>query len=139
MIDRILSNGLVFQAFHQHFFDLKPQLWHVHVRGTGTPLDADLLANILGGEVEVGEEGAVHVSVPRREQIILARVPVASGPGVEHTIAFEPLGSGRTAVAPDFALTAADVNPVMAITRKYGFTVHCLYNQPCSRARRATG
>jgi hypothetical protein len=158
VIDRIVSNGLVFQAFHQHFFDLKPQLWHIHVRGTGapldlaravanviaatgtplpqmmpahpsTPLDADLLAKILGGEAEVGEEGVVHVSVPRREQIILAGVPVESELGVEHTIAFEPLGSGRTAVAPDFALIASEVNPVMAITRKYGFTVHCLYNQ----------
>ena len=158
VIDRIVSNGLVFQAFHQHFFDLKPQLWHIHLRGTGaplalaravanviaatgtplpqtmpahpsTPLDADLLGKILGGEAEVGEEGVVHVTVSRKEQIILGGVPVESELGVEHNIAFEPLGSDRTAVAPDFALTASEVNPVMAITRKYGFSVHCLYNQ----------
>jgi hypothetical protein len=158
VIDRILANGLVFQSFHQHFFDLKPQLWHIHFRGIGaplalaravanviaatgtplpqtmpahpsSPLNAELLGNILGGEAEIGEEGVVHVSVPRREQIILAGVPVSSELGVEHTIAFEPLGGGRTAVAPDFGLTASEVNPVMAVTRKHGFTVHCLYNQ----------
>lgn len=158
VIDRILANGLVFQAFHQHFFDLRPQLWHIHFRGIGapldlaravanviaatgtplpqtmpahptTPLDAELLAKILGGDADVGSEGVVHVSVPRKDQIILAGVPVKPELGVEHRIAFEPLGGGRTAVAPDFALTASEVNPVMAITRRYGFTVHCLYNQ----------
>jgi hypothetical protein len=158
VIDRIVSNGLVFQAFHQHFFDLKPQLWHIHVRGTGTPLtlaravanviaatgtplpqtmpahptsplNANLLGKILGGMAEIGEQGVVHVSVARKEQIILGGVPVESEMGVEHVIAFEPLGNGRTAVAPDFALIASEVDPVMRIMRKYGFTVHCLYNQ----------
>jgi hypothetical protein len=158
VIDRILANGLVFQSFHQHFFDLKPQLWHIHFRGIGTPLqlaravanvvaatgtplpqtmpahptsplNAGLLADILGGEAQIGEGGVVHVTVPRKEQIILAGVPVRSELGVEHNIGFEPLGGNRTAVGPDFALTASEVNSVMAITRKYGFAVHCLYNQ----------
>lgn len=35
VIDRILSTGLVFQSFHQHFFNLDPQIWHVHLRGAG--------------------------------------------------------------------------------------------------------
>jgi hypothetical protein len=158
VIDRIVANGLVFQAFHQHFFDLKPQLWHIHFRGaaaplelaravanvvaaTGTPLpqtmpahpstplNAELLAEILGGEAQIGEGGVVHVTVPRREQIILAGVPVSSELGLEHNIGFEPLGGNRTAVAPDFGLTASEVDAVMAITRQYGFAVHCLYNQ----------
>jgi hypothetical protein len=158
VIDRIVANGLVFQAFHQHFFDLKPQLWHIHFRGTGAPLDlaravanvvaatgtplpqtmpahpttplnAELLGDILGGEAQIGERGVVHVTVSRKEQIILAGVPVRSEMGVEHNIGFEPLGGNRTAVGPDFALTASEVDPVMAFTRKYGFTVHCLYNQ----------
>jgi hypothetical protein len=158
VIDRIVANGLVFQAFHQHFFDLKPQLWHIHFRGIGAPLDlaravakviaatgtplpqtrpphpstplnAELLADILGGDAQIDEDGVVHVTVPRKDQIILAGVPVKSEMGVDHNIGFEPLGGNRTAVGPDFALTASEVNPVMAITRKYGFTVHCLYNQ----------
>jgi hypothetical protein len=158
VIDRIVRNGLVFQAFHQHFFNLNPQLWHIHLRGTGhpialaravanviaatgtplpqsspqhpsSPLDEQRLARILGGDAEVHEQGVVEVSVNRREQIVLGGIPVKSELGVNHTIAFEPLGDGRAAVAPDFALIASEVNPVMELQRREGFTVHCLYNQ----------
>jgi hypothetical protein len=158
VIDRILRHRLVFQAFHQHFFDEHPQLWHIHLRGTGeplalaaavanviaatgtplpqtspphpsSPLNAELLGKILGGDAEVKEEGVVEVSVSRKEQIFLGGIAVKPELGVEHTIAFEPLGDGRTVVAPDFALVAAEINAVMESQRKQGFTVHCLYNQ----------
>jgi hypothetical protein len=158
VIDRILRNRLVLQAFHQHFFDENPQLWHIHFRGTGAPLllasavadvigatgtplpqsspphpssrlDAELLGKILGGDAEVMEEGVVEVSVNRKEQIILGGIAVKSELGVNHTIAFEPLSDGRAVVAPDFALIASEVNPVMESQRRQGFTVHCLYNQ----------
>jgi hypothetical protein len=158
VIDRILANGLVFQAFHQHFFDLKPQLWHIHLRGTGsplalaravaavvaatgtplpqtspphptTPLNTRLLEQILGGTAEVDEEGVVVVSISRRENIILGGVRIKPELGVQHTVNFEPLGGTRTAVAPDFALIAAEIDPVMSVMRKNNFTVHCLYNQ----------
>jgi hypothetical protein len=158
VIDRILRNRLVFQGFHQHFFDENPQLWHIHFRGTGqplllaravadviaatgtplpqstpphpsSPLNAELLGRILGGDAEVMEEGVVEVSINRKEQIILGGNAVKSELGVNHTVAFEPLGDGRAAVAPDFALIASEVNPVMESQRRQGFTVHCLYNQ----------
>lgn len=46
------------------------------------------------------------------------------------TVAFEPLGGGqRAAVAPDFALMAAEVNSVMRVMRRHGFAIHCLCNQ----------
>jgi hypothetical protein len=32
VIDQIITNGLVFQAF------LSPQLFHIHLRGTGHPI-----------------------------------------------------------------------------------------------------
>lgn len=158
VIDRILSSGLVFQAFHQHFFDLNPQLWHIHLRGIGnplalaravanvvaatgtplpqtrpvnptTPLDTHRLEQILGGTAEVEEDGVVIVSVSRKENIVLDGVHIKPELGVQHTINFEPLGDGKAAVAPDYALIAAEINPVMAVARKHGFAVHCLYNQ----------
>jgi hypothetical protein len=158
VIDQILKNGLVFQAFHQHFFDLSPQLFHIHLRGIGhpialaravaavvsatgtplpqsppshpvTPLDTRLLENILGGSAEVDEQGVVIVSIARKENIILDGVHIKPEMGVEHTVNFEPLGGNRTAVAPDFALIASEINPVMSIMRRQGFAVHCLYNQ----------
>lgn len=157
VIDRIVATRMVFQSFHQHFFDLKPQLWHIHLRATGsplalaravayvigatgtplpqsspahptTPLDTKMLERILGGTAEVDEQGVVVVSVARREDIILGGVHVQAEMGVQHTINFEPLGT-TTAVAPDFALIASEVDPVMAVMRREGFTVHCLYNQ----------
>src|SRR3954454_18551466 len=38
-IDAIIKNGLVFQAYHQHYIEENPQTWHVHFRGVGDPLD----------------------------------------------------------------------------------------------------
>jgi hypothetical protein len=158
VIDRILANGLVFQAFHQHFFDLSPQVFHIHFRGIGTPLglaravaavvsatgtplpqsspahpttplNTQRLEQILGGSAEVDEEGVVVVSIPRRENIILGGVHVKPEMGVQHTVNFEPLGGSRTAVAPDYALIASEINPVMSIMRRHDFAIHCLYNQ----------
>lgn len=37
VIDAIQANGLVFQAMHQHYFDLDPMVWFVHFRGLGRP------------------------------------------------------------------------------------------------------
>lgn len=46
------------------------------------------------------------------------------------TVAFQPLGGGQhAAVAPDFALLAAEVDPVVRLMRRQGFAIHCLYSQ----------
>ena len=159
VIDQILKHGLVFQALHQHFFDLSPQIYHIHFRGignplelargvaavvsaTGTPLpqkspiapkttlDKNKLEKILGGSAEIADDGVVIVSIPRKETIMLGGVPLKSDMGVSHTVAFEPLDGGKkTAVAPDFALIASEINPLLQMMREQGFTVHCLYNQ----------
>lgn len=159
IIDQFIKQGLAFQAFHQHFFDLSPQIFHMHFRGIGkpldlaravaavvavtatplpqksaadpkTPLDKDKLAKILGGSAEVGDDGVVTVSVARKETIVLDGVALKSDTGVSHTVAFQPLEAGKgTAVAPDFALIASEINPVIQLMREQGFTIHCLYNQ----------
>jgi hypothetical protein len=36
VVDAIHANGLVFQAMHQHYFDLDPMVWFVHFRGIGS-------------------------------------------------------------------------------------------------------
>jgi hypothetical protein len=38
VIDAILANGLVFQAMHQHYFDLDPMVWFIHFHGQGHSL-----------------------------------------------------------------------------------------------------
>jgi Domain of Unknown Function (DUF1259) len=156
--NRILDAGLVFMGFHQHFFDLRPQVWFQHFRGVGsptqlakavrfvvdatstrlpqppspknTPLDPDKLAKILGGEANVEGDGVVVVDVTRKENITLGGHHVKSELGILHTIAFEPLENGDyCAVSPDFALLGSEVDPVFEVTKKFGFEAHCLYNQ----------
>lgn len=158
VIDRILSTGLVFQSLHQHFFDLDPQVWHVHLRGSGSPygvargleyvvratatplpqtspmnpsstLDVPRLGRLLGGETVIHEEGVVSVTIPRREQITLGGIPIDTRLGVAHEIHFEPLPDGRTAVAPKLALLPQEIALIMRLMRREGFDIHCLYNQ----------
>lgn len=142
----------------QHFFDLSPMVYFIHFRAVGdpvhlaqsaaaavsatatplpqpmpmhpsTPLDSAALGQALGGDAMVGSDGVVTVTIPRQNNFTLGGVPTQSDTGLASTVAFEPLAGGQTAVAPDFALTAAEVQPVMQTMRGQGFTIHCLYNQ----------
>ncbi|MBV8094220.1 MAG: DUF1259 domain-containing protein [Acetobacteraceae bacterium] len=48
VIDQLLNNRLVFQAEHQHFFDLNPMLFFIHERAVGDPIAiATALRNTL--------------------------------------------------------------------------------------------
>jgi Domain of Unknown Function (DUF1259) len=160
VIDAIIANGLIFQAFHQHYDQMHPQIWFIHLRGIGdplrlaravravlaatstplpqtrpahptTPLDADRLAHILHGDAEVGEEGVVTVTVPREDRIVIDGVRVSPEANISTTVEFKPLDSSgtRADVAPDFSMTSREVQPVVALMRRYGFHVGCLYNQ----------
>lgn len=158
VIDTLLSRHLVFQAEHQHLYDISPMVWFIHFRGvgsplqlahdvhavvraTGTPLPASSpphptsplptqrLGRILGGDATVGANGVVTVSVPRRSGVLLGGVPVSPELNIANTIQFQPLGGGRAAAIPDFAMTAAQVQPVVRLMRGYGWEIGCLYNQ----------
>lgn len=158
-IDALLAHHLVFQAFHQHFFDLTPMVFFIHFRGIGdpltlargtaaaikttatplpqtmpahptTPLDTQAIGQILGAMPMVGEDGVVTVTIPRADTIHLGGVVAKPETGpVAPTVAFEPLPDGRTVVVPDFAMIASEVQHVMRVMRGQGFVVNCLYNQ----------
>lgn len=120
VVDRILAEGLVFQAFHQHFVSLEPQIFHIHVRGKGsprelaakyrnvvaatatpmpqyspkkpsTPLNHERLAQIVGGDATIGGDGVVTIAVPRREAIQLGGVTVNPTLGVLSHVDFKPM------------------------------------------------
>jgi hypothetical protein len=161
VIAAILAKGLLFQAEHQHFYDLDPMVWFIHFRGVGepvrlaravrgvlaatstplpqtapanpaTPLDAPRLKAILHGQdVRIDDDGVVTVSVARRDAIRLGGVRAEPEANISTTVAFEPLDRAgtRAAVAPDFALEAAEVDPVMQVMRGAGWDIGCLYNQ----------
>ena len=121
VIDALLARGLVFQAFHQHFTDEVPQIWHIHMRGRGkaqqladalaavirvtrtpfpppesaghpsTPLDVKGLARILGGTAQVMKGGVVSVDVPRRNPMRLGGVYVSPSLAIATHVRFKPL------------------------------------------------
>lgn len=158
-IDALVANGLTFQAEHQHFYDLTPPVWFIHYRMKGsatkvasavkaalsvtatpfpqtmpsnptTPLPAQTLAQILGGTATVGEDGVVTVDVERDDPIWLGGVQILPDLGVQTTIEFEPYGGGQNAaVAPDFGMTADEVQQVIKTMRAQGWDIGCLYNQ----------
>lgn len=158
-ISKLLSEGLVLQAFHQHLIEMNPQIWFVHFRGvdspaalaakaraamsvTGTPfpqtqprnptspLDAKRLASILHGDAQVGEEGVVTVTVPRAHPVKLDGVIALPDTGISTTIEFKPLGGSTAAVVPDFSMTADEVVPVVELMlNRLKWFQGCLYNQ----------
>jgi hypothetical protein len=158
VIDAILANGMSFQAEHQHLYDLDPMVWFIHFRGTGdpealaehvhnvvaktavplpqsppahpsTPLPAQKLGEILSGDVSIGENGVVTVTVPRTDEIRLGGVEIKPELNVSTSVQFEPLDGGRAAVVPDFSMTANEINPVTATMRDLSWEDGCLYNQ----------
>lgn len=158
-LDRLLAHDIIFQAEHQHFYDLSPMVWFIHFRAVGdpiaiakgvkaalnvtstpfpqvspshptTPLPAEELGDILGATPSIGADGVVTFDVPRAENIRLGGIPINPYLNVPTSIVFEPYGGGANAVgAPDFALIASEIGPVVSFMRKRGWDIGCLYNQ----------
>jgi hypothetical protein len=128
VIDAILANGLILQAFHQHYDQMDPQVWFVHWRGTGeplalaravravlaatgtplpqsmpsnptSPLDADRLGRILHGAADVGEDGVVTVAVDRVDRIVIDGIRVSPEANISTMIAFKPLDAAGARAA----------------------------------------
>jgi hypothetical protein len=127
VIDAIVANGLIFQAFHQHYIEMNPNVWFIHFRGEGdpiqlahairkvlgatstplpqtmpsnptTPLDPNRLASILHGDAQVGDEGVVTVTVSRTDTIVIDGVRVSPEANISTGVQFKPLsGSGASA------------------------------------------
>ena len=158
-IAALLTNGIVFQAFHQHT-PSTPQVWFVHFRGTGdplvlarsikaainvtatpfpqtspehptTPLNPDELASILHGDASVGDGGVVTVTVLRKRGVSIDGVYVSPETNISTNIEFKPVGNGsRANVVPDFSMTADETVPVITLMlTKFGWYQGCLYNQ----------
>jgi Domain of Unknown Function (DUF1259) len=118
-IDALIANGLTFQAFHQHYIEMRPQVWFIHWRGVGnpltlaravhnvlkststplpqkmpsnpkSPLDAKRLGKILRGDAQIGSDGVVTVSVNRRNAIIIGGVRASTDSNIATDVEFKP-------------------------------------------------
>jgi hypothetical protein len=151
----------VFQAEHQHFYDLTPATWFIHFRAIGdpvtiaravhsamrvtsvrlpqappknphTPMDAGRLRRILGSSnAQVGAGGVVTVTLTQKRPVRLGGVLLNQNANAETNIVFEPLNVAgtRVAAAPDFGMTAAQIQGVIGVMRAHGWDIGCLYNQ----------
>lgn len=159
-IDALLANDLIFQAFHMHYIEQTPQTWFIHWRGFGaplelarrvhnalkataiplpqtmpsnptSPLDAQRLGKILGGDATIGTEGVVTVNVLRGGRIVIDDVRVSPEANISTGIEIKPLSASGSsaAVGPDFSMTGGEVQPVVGLMRSLGWFVGCLYNQ----------
>jgi hypothetical protein len=96
-----------------------------------TPLDHGKLAKTLHGSSEIGEDGVVTVSISRTDRILIGDVQVSPEANISTNVEFLPLDAKATkaAAAPDFSMTASEVEPVCRHMRAAGFEIGCLYNQ----------
>lgn len=122
VIDALIANQIVFQAFHQHYIETSPNIWFIHSRAVGdplriarglhnvlkatstplpqtlpanphTPLDPGRLASILHGEASVGEEGVVTVDIDRSDDIFIERYLLSPETNIFTQVQFKPLSS----------------------------------------------
>jgi hypothetical protein len=128
-IDAIIANDLVFQAEHQHFYDFDPEVWFIHWRGTGepidlasrvhkcvkatstplpqsppphptTPLDKNRLKSILHGfDAEASTDGVVTILVARRNAISISGITVRPEANIATNVAFQPLNRSGSRAA----------------------------------------
>ena len=121
-IDALVAKGIVFQAFHQHYIEMRPNVWFIHFRALGnpltiaegihraikvtstplpqappahptSPLNAKLLGQILHGQASIGDQGVVTVNVSRKDQIVIDGVQVSPEANIATGIEFKPLST----------------------------------------------
>lgn len=120
-IDALLRGHIVFQAEHQHFYDLMPPTWFIHFRAIGdpltianavyaamrvtsirlpqappahphTPFDVGRLKSILGASsAQVGAGGNVTLTLTQKRPVHLGGVLLNQDTNAETNIVFEPL------------------------------------------------
>lgn len=129
-IDAIIANGLIFQAYHQHYIETRPNVWFIHFRGHGdplklahavhkvmkttstplpqkppsnptTPLNPKRLASILHGDAQVGDEGVVTVTIDRTDPVVIDGIRVSPRPTSPPTCSSSQCRAPGQAPGPD--------------------------------------
>ena len=76
-IDALLANHLVFQAEHQHFYDLTPPVWFIHFRAIGDPLT---IARAVHAALRI-DVGAPSAGAAREAAYTVRRRAARADPG----------------------------------------------------------
>lgn len=154
--DALQAGAIAQTAIHKHLLAESPPLWWMHINAMGDPValaravkaavdktatpppappsppgTVDL--DIAGIDAALGNKGTVDggvykFSFARRETSSEDRHVIPPGLGVTTALNFQPLGGGRAAINGDFAMTADEVQHVVAALRHGGITVVSLHN-----------
>jgi len=158
VMERLSEGGIEITALHNHLLRSTPATMYMHIEGHGdasklaqtihdalglshTPLaaqpapassesldlDTAAIEKIFDKKGKVSG-GVYQFSIPRAESIKEGGMEVPPSMGTAIAINFQPTGAGKAAVAGDFALTAAEVNPVLRSLRANGIEVTALHN-----------
>lgn len=153
--DALQAGGIEQTAIHKHLLAESPPLWWMHIGGMGDPvalgravkaaidktatpppvtappgtvdLDTAGIDAALGGKGTV-DGGVYKFTFARRPTITEDRHVIPPGLGVTTALNFQPLGGGQAAINGDFAMTADEVQHVLAALRRGGITVVSLHN-----------
>ncbi len=153
--DALQAGGLQQTAIHKHLLAESPPLWWMHINGMGDPLalaravktavdatatpppvasppgtvdlDTTGIDTALGGKGTI-DGGVYKFTFARRETISEHGHVIPPGLGVTTALNFQPLGAGQAAINGDFAMTAGEVQHVLAALRRGGITIVSLHN-----------
>jgi hypothetical protein len=90
-------------------------------------LDTGKLDELIGTKGKVNG-GVYQFSVPRRDPVTENGMPVPPPMGTATAINFQPTGDGKAAIAGDFVVTAAEVNPMIRALRENGIEVAAIHS-----------
>lgn len=157
VIGALHAKGLQQTAIHKHLLAHTPEVWWVHVHGhrrdaealagalrgaldrTATParprpvtrvtgLDTKGIAAALGVK-GFDDEGVHKCLFFRRETVtMMGCLEMPPGLGAMSAFLFQPLGGGRAAVNGDFAMTAGEIQDVLAALHRGGISIIELHN-----------
>ncbi len=152
------DGGVEVTAVHNHLIGESPRILYIHMGGHGDPVkmaraikqavaltktplppatgakesedlgfDVAAVTQILGHPGTVSG-GVLHVNVPRAETITEEGMETPPSMGAGTSINFQPTGTGKAAIAGDFAMTWTEVGPVMQILQENGIQPVALHS-----------
>jgi len=156
VITALQKGGVEQMAIHHHILHESPTVYYVHIHAMGDPvaiartiqgavaltkapppsppataapfgLDTLQIAQALGYTGRING-GVYQVAVPRAETIRDGGVEIPPTMGLASAINFQPTGDGRAAIAGDFVMVAAEVNPVIRALRDNGIEAISLHS-----------
>jgi hypothetical protein len=152
------EGGVEVTGIHNHLLGETPKIMYLHMGGHGDPVklaqavkkavalsktpipqgssspesqdlgfDVAAVNKIMGTQGKVSG-GVLHFNFPRAEKLTEEGMDTPPSMGAGTVINLQPTGSGRAAIAGDFAMTGTEVGPVMKALQEHGIHAVALHS-----------